>query len=668
MKNHTGLSKLFAAASFAAALVTSAFATNITYYVDAVGGNDSNNGKSTGAAWKTLTKVNGVTFTSGDKILMKRGCTWSGQLYPKGSGTSTSTITVGAYGTGNRPIINGGSLASGAAVYLHNQSYWVIQDLEVTNDSGTNNVGTATVGGVARYGILVDADAVKSGIMIQNNYVHNVNGAFNCTTLDPHINGGISVHAIGANGKFNGVTVQNNTVDYCGRSGIVVWQDRYYNTDPYTLDRTKMGTGLLVQGNTVTNSDGDGILTFGFVGGLIQNNISRVAGLKSIPGFNANASAGIWPTRSADTIVQYNESAYCLTNDTDGQGFDVDLGNDNTLIQYNYSHHNEGGFLLMMGGVNSNVTVRYNVSAHEGTAKGVFVFSWGTPPNTNIYNNTIYVASGDGAVNIIYADGDSAAINYNFTNNIIYNMGSGDYLLPTVSGVKYGAFDHNIFYGNHPANEPADANKLTTDPQFVSPTTAGDGRSTADGFQLQSTSPARNSGVFVADNGGYDFWLNPVYPAGVPNRGAYNGNVSNTGLTDPCNNDELTYTYTSNIGLDTTNPSYFSGDSSRFKRSNTSTGSVTYYATSCKRFSASLYKFSTSDLAKVKFYSSPNGTTWTLVASSYTTPVAAAGGWYSTTFTPVADLPATIVYLKIEFTDTAYAYSPQLGQISITLN
>jgi hypothetical protein len=645
-----------------------AWALNTIYYVDAAAGLDTNNGTSTATPWQSLSKLNATTFGAGDQILLKRGATWFGQLYPKGSGTAAAPITLGVYGTGNAPVINGGSLASGAAVYLKDQSHWIIQNLEVTNDSGTDNSGTATTGGVARYGILAEATTTQAGIAIRANYVHHVNGSFNNSQMDPHINGGISIHSIGSSGKFNTVAIVDNNVDRCGRVGIVAWHEKYYNFWMTTIDRTKMSTGLLIQGNYVSNSDGDGILVFGYVGSTIEYNVSRNAGLKSIPGFTMNASAGIWPTRSADTVMQFNESSGCRTNEIDGQGFDVDLLCDNTLVQYNYSHHNEGGFLLLMGGYNSNVTVRYNVIANEGPQKGLFTLSWGTPTNLNIYNNTIYIGATDGAVRPIYTDGDAAATNYTFTNNIVYNLGSGEWELPTVNSVKYGTFDHNLFYGNHPASEPADANKLTSDPLFVAPGTSGDGFSTLDGYKLQTSSPAINSGIAIANNGGADLWGNFVYPASAPNRGAFNGYATNTGYTDACADFSKVSARSANLAVDTSNAAYFGGDAARFKRTDTATGDAVYNVTNCQRFSASLYKFSSSDLSKVKFFSSPDGATWTVVATSYTTPVLTQNGWYSTSFTPNANLPTGTVYLKVEFSDAAYSYSPQLGQISITVN
>jgi hypothetical protein len=46
------------------------------YYVDATSGNDANDGRSPAAAWKTIAKVNGYSFSAGDRILFKRGEMW----------------------------------------------------------------------------------------------------------------------------------------------------------------------------------------------------------------------------------------------------------------------------------------------------------------------------------------------------------------------------------------------------------------------------------------------------------------------------------------------------------------------------------------------------------------------------------------------------------------
>ncbi|MEI8343297.1 MAG: coagulation factor 5/8 type domain-containing protein, partial [Verrucomicrobiota bacterium] len=78
------------------------------YYVDNTGGSDANAGTSAGAAWQTLAKVSATTFQPGDRILFKAGGSWTGRVELKGDGSAGSPIVVNQYGTGNKPLINGG--------------------------------------------------------------------------------------------------------------------------------------------------------------------------------------------------------------------------------------------------------------------------------------------------------------------------------------------------------------------------------------------------------------------------------------------------------------------------------------------------------------------------------------------------------------------------------
>ena len=80
------------------------------YYVK-TGGDDGKDGKSDANAWATITKVNTVwaagTFAPGDNILFNRGNTFYGTLTVAEAGASGNHITVGAYGTGAKPVITG---------------------------------------------------------------------------------------------------------------------------------------------------------------------------------------------------------------------------------------------------------------------------------------------------------------------------------------------------------------------------------------------------------------------------------------------------------------------------------------------------------------------------------------------------------------------------------
>ncbi len=84
--------------------------TSRTYYVDSAAGNDANAGTRANAPWRTLDKVNAATFQPGDRILLKAGSSWTGQLWPKGSGTAAKPIVVDRYGQGAKPAIHGAGL------------------------------------------------------------------------------------------------------------------------------------------------------------------------------------------------------------------------------------------------------------------------------------------------------------------------------------------------------------------------------------------------------------------------------------------------------------------------------------------------------------------------------------------------------------------------------
>jgi hypothetical protein len=78
-----------------------------TYYVDDIGGNDANEGKSAATAWRTLAKAGAATLAPGSRLLLRRGGTWAEQLVIAESGEQDSPIVVDAYGTGARPVIKG---------------------------------------------------------------------------------------------------------------------------------------------------------------------------------------------------------------------------------------------------------------------------------------------------------------------------------------------------------------------------------------------------------------------------------------------------------------------------------------------------------------------------------------------------------------------------------
>jgi len=476
---------------------------NSTYYVDSNEGDDTNTGMSPGEAWRTLDKINSIIFAPGDRILFRAGQAWSGCLQPSGSGEQGAPISLGTFGEGPRPLIDGSGAT--AAVFLHNQQYWEIKDLGICNrgSPAARRCGVYVVG--EDFGTL-------NHIHLVNLNVHDVNGL-------QHIkaNGGIIFEVRGKTKetRFNDVLVEGCSVAAVDRSGVFLassWWDRRIEREP---GHWYPSSNVVVRGNSVSDIGGDGIVICCSKGPLIEHNVASECNKRS-----QAYCGGIWAWACDDAVIQFNE-AYLTRTTRDGEGFDSDWFSRRTIIQYNYSHDNEGGFVLICGkgdvdGFNDGTIVRYNISQNDRNQ--VFMLS-GCITNTLIYNNTIYLGEGLTANPVDSWDwGGVWPDNTHFFNNIFYNLGTGEYRF---GGSTNTVFGHNLFYGHHPDSEPEDAHRLSCDPGLIKPGGGGTGRDTVNGYKLRPDSPCIDAGRPVSNNGGSDYWGNPVPSGAGTDIGAY---------------------------------------------------------------------------------------------------------------------------------------------------
>nr|MBA3283836.1 hypothetical protein [Nitrosopumilus sp.] len=89
-----------------------------TYYFSSTTGDDSRTAtqaQNPSTPWKTVKKLNAYFsyLAPGDFVLFKRGETFYGGIVISKSGSSGSPITIGAYGSGDKPIITGMTNLSG---------------------------------------------------------------------------------------------------------------------------------------------------------------------------------------------------------------------------------------------------------------------------------------------------------------------------------------------------------------------------------------------------------------------------------------------------------------------------------------------------------------------------------------------------------------------------
>ena len=494
---------------FLLCLALASTATATSYYVDSAGGNDNNSGTSTGSAWQSLTKVSATTFVPGDQILLKCGSAWAGQqLYPKGSGSSGSPIVINSYGTGAKPLTN----CNGAfldAVYLYNQAYWEINNLEITNTAAA-----PMVGGHGVYVKAVDAGTVNH-IYLKNLTIHDVNGDLNSGGDHGKNNGGILVDAGGTvRTHFNDVLIESNSIYHVDTTAIKTWSAwpscGCQTWEPFT--------NLVIRNNTVDDLGGDGIVACYAQSALMEYNVASHCQARGC----TRPNVAIWTWDCRDAVFQFNEAYATYKGDGDGCGYDVDSWNQRALVQYNYSHNNEGGFLLAISCAPDpaqcldtvDTVIRYNISQHDGVSNEHMIRVANSVYNTQFYNNVFYLGSDQSRVDVNYHSGSSYQHGIYYYNNIFYILESG------ATYGSGGTYDYNVFYGVHPSDEPADAHKLTSNPMLVNAGGAGIGRSTCTAYQLQSGSPCINSGLTIANNGGKDFFGNPM-PVGVTDRGAH---------------------------------------------------------------------------------------------------------------------------------------------------
>jgi hypothetical protein len=412
-----------------------------TYYLDYDGGADSNAGTSRNAPWKTLEKVNGGQFQPGDRILLKSGSVWQGQLMPASSGAEGAPLIIDRYGQGPRPRIDGAGKVEDA-VRLYNVQFLEIRNLEVTNHGEDAKV---------RRGVHVFLDNFGTGkhIVVSGLYIHDVNG-----TNQIKDNGGIIFRTNGNKtpSRFDGLTIERNIVWKVDRSAIAA--QSYH----FSRRRWFPSVNVVIRDNFVDDVGGDGIVPWATESVLVEHNMARNCNRRA-----GNYNAGIWPWSTDNSLFQLNEASLTRTTQ-DGQGFDSDYNSQNTLFQYNYSHDNEGGFMLVctpgrrnpqdnIG--NTGTVIRHNISRNDLTR--IFHISGGD--NTTIQDNAIYVGPGLDVQMLVLSDWQGWANGALFRNNQFYVQGvaryghgtkgpNGTYALEAGPGDAKGiVFEGNLYAG-----------------------------------------------------------------------------------------------------------------------------------------------------------------------------------------------------------------------------
>ena len=183
----------------------------------------------------------------------------------------------------------------------------------------------------------------------------------------------------------------------------------------------------------------------------------------------------------------------------------------------------------------ADVVIRYNLSVNELYGGYHYGFENDTDlSNVHVYNNTHYYGKGQPV--IMGPNLHRTPIETVFNNNIFHAVNPGSMGVNAENGTNV-VYDTNVYYNITPP--VSEVNARTEDPLFVG---AGqephdidmkNGRDVLSGYRLSTHSPYLEGGKAIEDNGGKDFWGDPV-PEGATSFGAsaHSGFKMNAGLND----------------------------------------------------------------------------------------------------------------------------------------
>ncbi len=303
------------------------------YYISSSGDDRSPGTES--APWRTLARIHGVRLSPGDRIRLDSRTPHLGCLMiHKQFGSADNPIVVTSYGSERPAAIMAGE---GGAVLLWNSSGISVSNLHLIGAGHPLN---------QTHGLCLFADEsnfVSDGHKFSDIAIENLEiERFGCAGL-----------GIGGKGDlgFKNVRVRGLKSHDNAYAGIFVWgpgQDHVHEDIFVDACEAYDNHGIpgLLHINGHGHHSGHGILFSCVSGGVIEN--SRAYRNGRLNTAHVCRPAGIWASNSRKIIVRRNESYQNLTaGATDGGGFGFDGGMQDTLMESNVSHDNDGSGFLM---------------------------------------------------------------------------------------------------------------------------------------------------------------------------------------------------------------------------------------------------------------------------------------------------------------------------------
>lgn len=445
-------------------LTTVAIATD--YYVDASGGDDSNDGLSDATAWRTISKVNSFSFQEGDDVYFKCSERWDNAdtLHMDWNGTSDDWAIIGSYymdngsathgSNGSHPIFDGGYTNPAnkwlGLISLNNREYVRLENMKVVDSKGEG---------------------------IEAHWASNFE-IINCIVNTSYMSG-ITVHTTNENGG-------TGLIEGCDISGFGKgWHEGNESDWPSGISGYS-SPYMTYRKNNIHEGWGEGLI----VGTIAENGlVSHDCVLEKNILYDCR-SLGIMAHNVHDTIVRYN-FIFDTPNTFNRYWYDgIGWGGDGIFIgdEPQWDHGPENGYALVYGNViyrgNSGIKIAFQTDAVDDHHSVM--------TDTLVANN-ILVNNWDNFKDYTWTSDNGSVI-----NNIIYDTGpdygpliGGD--MVTTNGVVY---DYNLW-----GSEPPEYVKGTNDPPYSDPGFVGsdfDSQGTSldvDLFDLLENSSAIDAGM-----------------------------------------------------------------------------------------------------------------------------------------------------------------------------
>jgi hypothetical protein len=366
-------------------------------------GNDAATGTSINAAWQTIERVNRARFQPGDTVQFEAGTTFPGNLVlsAEDAGTSNAPVVIGSFGEGRATILAGGQ----TGIAVQNAGGITIENLIVAGAGRTNNAG---------YGICCD-NTLTDGRRL---------GFLRIANVEARGFGIFGILVAGTRAGFEHVLITNCVMRDNLRGGMEVagrlpWDSTVYaHADVHVchcqaFDNSGDPTYL-------KNHSGSGMVLYQVDGGVMEHCTAWNNGALCR---SSGGGVGLWMCASRHVVIQHCESFANRTSGGDGGGFDIDGGCVDCVLQYDYSHDNDGPGLMVYtypyaSYADRGAIVRFNISENDSRKgrryAGLWVRTDGKEiTGLEIYNNTVVIGPWTDQAALIDAQGVEACLRNN---------------------------------------------------------------------------------------------------------------------------------------------------------------------------------------------------------------------------------------------------------------